>query len=116
MSIVTYVSISLVGLLITHIISNQYMYAPKFNQMYFLFYLLCLGLFGEPHYSLAFKNEPSLIWRSLFDVKTIVITESFENVALLFFFLTLLTVPPSQFNRLEPVELFVRKHIKKLFK
>ncbi|MFV8458631.1 hypothetical protein ACNO5M_26515 [Vibrio owensii] len=116
MSISVYILISLIGLLITHIISNQYMYSAKYNRTYFVRYILSLALFGEPHYSLAFNDEFSLIWSAFFELEAPITNESFGDLGFLFFVLTIMTAPPSQFNRLEPVELYLRNKIKKLFK
>ncbi|EHK5084639.1 hypothetical protein I2706_002004 [Vibrio alginolyticus] len=98
MPLLEYILLGVLGVLICHYFSG--FYSKKNNIIAFLGYLFILGNLGGQHYNVLFNKEFIDNWLFFIETNNSYYTDTYRFVAMLFLFLTTLTLPPSKFGKL----------------
>lgn len=110
MDLLIYVSVSLIGVYLSHV-SSEYCYRgfrKQVNYRYVIYFALVL-MFGCQHYSIFFNDQLINDWFYFISFDTEKPTSIMKLFSFLFFILTILTPPPSRLRLLYYV-LFKRRN------
>lgn len=108
-----YVTVSLIGVVLCHLLSEGIYRTHRNNsiknKVYTVSYVIFLMEFGAQHYGVCFENEMSNNWLFIISFDANAPTDSIRMFGFLFFILTILTPPPSKLRLLYYV-LFKRRN------
>jgi len=98
MSVVQYALISIVGLGISHFLSEHY--SKKNTNIRFVLYVVATCAFGHQHYSILFEKAIVDNWLFFIDSNSNTVSDTLRFMSFVFLVLTTATLPPSKFGKL----------------